>query len=98
MSGPPVEAVPAGAAADYEAPRSGVLEGTRSDHDMGLTLLMRRGMAAWIRAWSACTAVSVAPDRLACGSAPALSGGLRRDVTRLLVTMALTAAHTEAHP
>ena len=46
MSGPPVEAVPAGAAADYEAPRSGVLEGTRSDHDMGLTLLMRRGIAA----------------------------------------------------
>ena len=97
VSGPATEAVPASAAADYEALRSGVLEGIRGDHDMGLALLMRRGMAAWIRAWSACTAASVAPDRLGCGSAPALSGGLRPDVARLLVTMALT-AYMEAHP
>lgn len=90
--------MPDGAAADYEALRCGVLAGAHGDHDLGLALLLRRGMAAWIRAWSACTPASLAPDRVARGSAPALSGGLRGDVTRLLVTMALTAAQTEAHP
>lgn len=89
--------MPDRAAADYEALRSAVLEGTRGNGDLGLALFMRRGMGAWIRAWSACAAPSVATDRVALGSAPALPVGLRGDVTRLLVTMALTAAHTEAH-
>jgi hypothetical protein len=72
-----------------------VLEGVRGDRDWGLALLIRRGMSAWIRAWSACAGPAAATDRVAGGVAPALSVDLRSDVTRLLVTMALTAAHTE---
>jgi hypothetical protein len=75
-----------------------VLDGVRGDRDLGLVLLMRRGMGEWIRAWSACAAPVPATEHVARGSAPTLPVGVRGDVTRLLVTMALTAAHTEAHP
>jgi len=75
--------VPNSAAVDYETLRRAVLEGTRGDRDLGLALLMRRGMAAWIRAWSTCEA---------------LPAGLRGDVARLLVTMVLTTTRMEAHP
>ena len=84
--------------ADYEALRRAVLDGVSGDRDLGLVLLIRRGMGAWIQAWSACVAPAAATDRVTRGSAPALPVGVRGDVTRLLVTMALTAAHTEAHP
>jgi hypothetical protein len=90
--------VPDSAAVDYEALRCTVLDGTRGDRDLGLVLLMRRGMAAWIRAWSACAAPPVPTEGRTHGDALALPAGLRGDVTRLLVTMALTAAHPEAHP
>jgi hypothetical protein len=86
------------AAADYEALRRAVLDGVRGGRDLGLVLLMRRGMGGWIRAWAACAAPVTATERVARGFTPALPGALRGDVTRLLVTMALTAAHTEAHP
>lgn len=82
---------------DYEALRCTVLEGSRGDRDLGLALLMRRGMGAWMRAWSACAAPA-ANEHLTREAAPMLPGGLRGDVTRLLVTMALTAVHTEVHP
>lgn len=82
---------------DYEALRCAVLEGSRGDRDLGLALLIRRGMGAWMRAWSGCAA-SGANEHLTREAAPMLPGGLRGDVTRLLVTMALTAAHTEVHP
>jgi hypothetical protein len=89
--------VPHGAADDYERLRRAVREGTRGDRDLGLALLMRRGMAAWIRAWSTCAAP--APnEQSAHGDVLALPAGLRGDVTRLLVTMALTTTRTEAHP
>jgi hypothetical protein len=93
----PAVVVPDSAKTDYEALRRGVLEGSRGDRELGLALLMRRGMAAWIRAWSACAAspTTEGPSR---ASAMALPAGLRDDVTRLLVTMALRATHTEAHP
>jgi hypothetical protein len=90
--------VPDAAAADYEALRRAVLDGSRGDRDLGLVLLIRRGMGAWIRAWSACAAAAAATDRGTRGSVAALPAGVRGEVTRLLVTMALTAAHTEAHP
>lgn len=90
--------MPGRAAADYEALRRAVLDGVRGDRDLGLVLLIRRGMGAWIRAWSACACPAPATDRVAGASGPALPVGMRGDVTRLLVTMALTAAHTEAHP
>lgn len=88
--------MPDQAAADYEALRCAVLDRVRGDRDLGLVLLIRRGMGAWIRAWSACAATT--PDCVARGAAPALPVGVRGEVTRLLVTMALTATHTEAHP
>ena len=97
-SGPSPATVSGRAVADYEALRRAVLDGVRGDRDLGLVLLLRRGMGAWIRAWSACAAPAAATDRVARGAAPMLPGGVRGDVTRLLVTMALTAAHTEAHP
>ena len=89
--------MPDRATADYEALRRAALEGTRGDRDLGFALWMRRGMGAWIRAWSAC-ATPAATESLARGAAPTLPVGLRGDVTRLLVAMALTVAHTEAHP
>jgi hypothetical protein len=91
-----VSDVPSGAAIDYEALRRGVLEGTRGDRDLGLALLMRRGMAAWIRAWSTCAAPT-SRERRPHEDVLALPSGLRGDVTRLLVTMALTTTRTEAH-
>lgn len=90
--------MPDGATVDYEALRGAVLDGTRGDRDLGLALLMRRGMAAWIRAWSACATCPGPTEGGTHGDALALPAGLRGDLTRLLVTMALTAAHTEAHP
>ena len=90
--------MPQSAAGDYEAVRRAVREGARGDRDLGLALLMRRGMAAWIQAWSRCAAPpapshpSVARDMLA------FPPGLRGDVTRLLVTMALTTTRPEVHP
>lgn len=90
--------MPDSATVDYEALRQVVLEGSRGDRDLGLALFMHRGMAAWMRAWSGCVTPPSPMPGVAHGSAPALPAGLRGDVTRLLVTMALTATHTEAHP
>jgi hypothetical protein len=88
----------ASATADYEALRRAVLDGVRAERDLGLLLLMRRGMGAWIRAWSACAAAAAATDRVTRGSVAMLPAGMRGEVTRVLVSMALTAAHAEAHP
>jgi hypothetical protein len=90
--------VPASAAVDYEALRRAVREGTRGDRDLGLAVLMRRGMAAWIRAWSTCAAPPTPNHQSTARETLALPIGLRGDVTRLLVTMALTTTRTEVHP
>ena len=83
---------------DYEALRRAVREGARGDRDLGLAVLMRRGMAAWIHAWSRCAAPPVPSHQSTARETPALPTGLRGDVTRLLVTMALTTTRTEVHP
>ena len=78
-----------GAREDYEALRRAALEGG-GPRELGFALLRRSGMAAWIRAWSACDGPPRATrDRAAAG--PPLPEGVRGDVTRLLVTMALGA-------
>lgn len=87
--------MPHGAAEDYEGLRRAVLEGTRGDRDLGRALLMRRGMAAWIRAWATCGAPA-SSDRCPHTDGLPLPAGLRGDVTRLLVTMALTTTRPEA--
>ncbi|HUC76856.1 MAG TPA: hypothetical protein VMS04_16250 [Vicinamibacterales bacterium] len=89
--------MPNSAAVDYETLRRAVLEGTRGDRDLGLALLMRRGMAAWIRAWSTCAAPTTG-ERRPQETVQALPAGLRGDVARLLVTMVLTTTRMEAHP
>lgn len=88
--------VPHGAVDDYEGLRRAVLEGTHGDRDLGRALLIRRGMAAWIRAWSTCGAPASSERRPDAEGLP-LPAGLRGDVTRLLVTMALTTTRPEAH-
>jgi hypothetical protein len=90
--------VPNEATTDYEAVRRGVLDGGHGDRDLGLALLMRRGMAAWIRAWSTCAAPPPTSEPPLRGAALALPPGVRGDMTRLLVTMALTTTQTEVQP
>ena len=97
MNAPSVDAVPDRALADYEALRRAVLEGTRGDGDLGLALFIRRGMAAWLRAWTACATPPRSGDAIPAGPRPVLPADIRGDVARLLITMALTATHTEAH-
>jgi hypothetical protein len=98
MSVPSPDVGPASATADYEALRRAVLDGVRAERDLGLVLLMRRGMGAWTRAWSASAAATAATDRVTRRPVTMLPAGLRGEVTRVLVSMALTAAHMEAHP
>jgi len=80
---------------DYEALRSAVLDG-RGSRELGLALLIRQGMAAWIRAWSTCTGPPSA-HAAARGDVVVLPDGVRGEVTRLLVTMALDASREEVH-
>jgi hypothetical protein len=55
-------------------------------------------MAAWIRAWSVCPVPARAGGGSARGMGIALPEGVRGQVTRLLVTMALGANREETHP
>ena len=72
-----------------------MLEGRCGDRELGLALLMRQGMAAWIRAWSACGTPSLVPEGRDRGPRMPLPGGVRGEVTRLLVTMAFRAHQQE---
>jgi hypothetical protein len=55
-------------------------------------------MAAWIRAWAVCPVPPCAVDGSARGADIAVPEGVRGEVTRLLVTMALGAHREEMHP
>lgn len=62
---------------------------------LGLTLLMTRGLSAWMKAWSVCV-----PESERCAprdAAPPLPPVARPEVVQLLTGMAL-AACTEARP
>jgi hypothetical protein len=78
--------------------RRDVLDGGRGERELGFALFIRRGMAAWIRAWSVCPVPPRAAGRSAHGAGIALPEGVRGEVTRLLVTMALGANREETHP
>ena len=61
-----------------------------------MALLMRQGMATWIQAWSACAGPPRPTRTPVGGPSLMLPEGVRGDVTRLLVTMALGASRGEA--
>jgi hypothetical protein len=56
---------------------------------------VRQGMAAWIRAWSSCQGPQTRATPPNGGGGTPLPDGVRGDVTRLLVTMALCASRRE---
>jgi len=74
-----------------------MLEGRGGERELGLALLMRQGMAAWIRAWSACVTPAPAGQELGRGPRMPLPAGVRGEITRLLVTMACSAHQKEMH-
>jgi hypothetical protein len=81
----------------YEAVRQQALE--RSGHDKGLALLLRCGLATWLRTWSV-DAGSPADGQGArqqpkAADAPEAAGDLAREITRVLVNMFLDHKETE---
>ena len=87
-----------GATAGYESLRRAVLEGGGGERELGFALLIRRGMAGWIRAWSACAVPARPAAGPMRGTGIAVPAGVRGEVTHLLVTMALGATREETHP
>lgn len=86
-----------GAAAGYEQLRQLVLEDRHAaQRELGFTLFMRRGMAAWIDAWSQCVPRSSAAQRREPGAVTMLPAGLRSEVATVLVAMALGPSRSEA--
>jgi hypothetical protein len=76
----------------YEDLRREVLSGCSSGGYWGLALLMRQGLAAWMRAWPPCAD----PARLGGHSLPlpvtdypSLPSNLRAQITTVLVNMVL---------
>lgn len=91
---PPAVAAGVAAILGYEKLRGHVLAQTDTAGAAGLGVLMRRGMRAWIEASSA-TAPSPLVANLGVERAPARDG-MRDELARLMVTMALGAAEQEA--
>ena len=87
-----------GATAGYESLRRAVLEGGGGERELGFALLIRRGMAGWIRAWSACPVPACPAAGPMRGTGIAVPAGVRGEVTHLLVTMALGVTREETHP
>ncbi len=85
-----------GATAGYEGLRRAVLEGGGA-RERGFALVIRQGMAGWIRAWSACAVPARAPEQPVAGTGVVVPAGVRGEVTHLLVTMALGATRAETH-
>jgi hypothetical protein len=66
----------------------------RPAHDgegLGLALFLRRGMTAWMRAWSECAASTVEPvTRAQTGANEAMPVDMRSQITTLLASMILS--------
>ena len=86
--------VPDGATAGYEGLRRAVLEGG-GERERGFAVFIRHGMAGWMRAWSACAPPARPAEGPVRGTGLAVPAGVRGEVTRLLVTMALGATREE---
>lgn len=80
---PAAEAGDAGLAERYEQLRQRALEGAPDGFRLGLAVLQRQGMAAWIGAWKEFGGVPVAPER------PAPAAHASDAVVAVLASMAL---------
>jgi hypothetical protein len=85
------------AVAAYEALRGAVLAPV-GPHQMGLTLLMRRGMAAWMREYAAYATLDREPTAVPGASVTAVAPETRVQLVGMLVSMILGAAPKEIHP
>ena len=90
--------MPDGATAGYEGLRRAVLEGGGAERELGFALLIRQGMAGWIRAWAARVGPARPAEGPVRGTGIAVPAGVRGEMTHLLVTMALGATREETHP
>ena len=86
-----------GATTGYESLRRAVIEGGGA-RELGFALVIRQGMAGWIRAWSACPVPARAAAAPTRGPGITVPAGVRREVTHLLVTMALGVTQEETQP
>jgi len=76
--------------ADYERLRNDVLDATCIQATApGRALFLRQGMAAWMRAWTACPKRSMSETDSAPRFSPPLSQGLLAQVTMILAGMLL---------
>ena len=96
-SGAETATLPDSARTDYETLRRAVLGGGPRGRELGCALVLRQGLAAWIRAWSGCRVPARPAGGRAAGATIALPDGLRADVTRLLVSLAIGAHSKETH-
>jgi hypothetical protein len=92
---------PGGVVEQYEAVRREALEGAatgRRGH--GLTLLLSRGMAAWVAAWREllprCPWPSPGPEPLPSEMRSVLPPGVRSDLTTVLADMVLACGEEES--
>jgi hypothetical protein len=86
------------AVATYEQLRSDVLAGSPRGGHLGLVLLLREGVAAWIDRRPACSprgAPPAAADRV--GAAPLVSQQLHASFARVLASIALAAREETRH-
>jgi hypothetical protein len=81
--------------ARYEELRARILGGDVPG-GLGLALLMRRGVAAWIEGWSTVPALPRCPP--AGAAVPPLPGALLGEVVLVLAGMALGTTCSEVHP
>ncbi|MGH8568358.1 MAG: hypothetical protein ACREXU_10155, partial [Gammaproteobacteria bacterium] len=85
--------------AAYEALRGAVLA-PAGPHtaERGLTLLMRRGMAAWMREYAAHATLEREPTAVAGAPATAVAPETRAQLVGMLVSMIFGATLKEVHP
>jgi hypothetical protein len=74
--------------AGYEELRSQVLDGGGCHHGLGMALLLRQGMAAWMKAWMEST--PRVPDDRRTTPAAALPENGHHEIVAILATMALS--------
>lgn len=73
----------------YEELRRNALTGQRGAPNWGLALFCRRGMLAWMKAWSDCAPVKDVPIRGRIEQRPDVPQDMRSNMIMLLVNMVL---------